>query len=201
MEHDEASPTSAEIGRLATKLSGLIDRPIVLVGMMGVGKTTVGRKLAALLGLPFLDADDEIERAAQMSIPEIFAGFGEAYFRSGERRVIARLVGDSIGEGNAPVRSVLATGGGAFVDPDTRALILRRAIPVWLDSDVDTLVARVGRKGNRPLLRTGDPREILTRLKAERQSAYAEAPIHITSGNQPHQVTALAILKAIDAWL
>ncbi|MFM9936770.1 MAG: shikimate kinase [Novosphingobium sp.] len=198
MEHDHASPssawpTSAWLNRLAQR----IDRPIVLVGMMGVGKTTVGRKLAGLLGLPFLDADDEIERAAHMPIPEIFATYGEAYFRSGERRVIARLVG----EGDAPARGVLATGGGAFVDPDTRALILARAIAVWLDSDVDTLVARVGRKGNRPLLRTGDPREILTRLRNERQGAYAEAPIHITSGNQPHQATALAIVKAIDAWL
>jgi len=90
---------------------------------------------------------------------------------------------------------------GAFVDPETRALILKRTIAVWLDSDVETLVARVGRKGNRPLLRTGDPREILTRLKAERGPAYAEAPIHVTSGNQPHQATAITILKAIDAWL
>jgi len=193
MEHDDASFSPNLAGRLADRL----DRSIVLVGMMGVGKTTVGRKLAAMLDLPFLDADDEIERAAQMSIPEIFASYGEAYFRSGERRVIARLVG----EGGGAARRVLATGGGAFVDPDTRALILDRAIAVWLDSDVDTLVARVGRKGNRPLLRTGDPREIITRLKAERQSAYAEAPIHVTSGNQPHQATVLAILKAIDAWL
>ena len=201
MEHDDPSPTSAEIGRIAAKLSGRIDRPIVLVGMMGVGKTTVGRKLAAMLGLPFADADDEIERAAQMSIPEIFASFGEAYFRSGERRVIARLIGDGVVKGHDQMCGVLATGGGAFVDPDTRTLILNRAIAVWLDSDVDTLVARVGRKGNRPLLRTGDPREIITRLRNERQQAYSEAPIHIISGNQPHQATALVILKAIDAWL
>ena len=119
--------------------------------------------------------------------------------------MIARLVGEgggqSEGHTDQRARRVLATGGGAFVDPDTRALILDRAIAVWLDSDVDTLVARVGRKGNRPLLRTGDPREIITRLKAERESAYAQAPIHVTSGNQPHQATVLAILKAIDAWL
>ena len=199
MEHDDAPPSAEPLASPAW-ISGLarrIDKPIVLVGMMGVGKTTVGRKLAGALGLPFLDADEEIERAAQMSIPEIFAGFGEAYFRSGERRVIARLVG----EGKAPSRGILATGGGAFVDPDTRELILSRAIAVWLDSDVETLLARVGRKGNRPLLKTGDPREILTRLKAERESAYAQAPIHITSGNQPHQATVIAILKAIDAWL
>ena len=96
---------------------------------------------------------------------------------------------------------MLATGGGAFADPETRALILKRAIAIWLDSDVDTLVARVGRKGNRPLLKTGNPREILARLKAERGPAYAEAPIHVTSGNQPHQATVVTILKAIDAWL
>ncbi len=193
MEHEDPAFSTAAIQRLAAR----IDRPIVLVGMMGVGKTTVGRKLAAMLGLPFCDADEEIEKAAQMSIPEIFAQFGEAYFRSGERRVIARLVG----EDGAPVRRILATGGGAFVDPETRALILSRAVAVWLDSDIDTLMARVGRKSNRPLLQTGDPREILTRLKAERAPAYAEAPIQVMSGNQPHQSTAITILKAIDAWL
>ncbi len=193
MEHENATPSSEWIARLAERIDG----PIVLVGMMGVGKTTVGRKLAGMLGWPFRDADDEIERAAQMSIPEIFATYGEPYFRSGERRVIARLVG----EAGATSGQVLATGGGAFADPETRALILRRAVAVWLDSDVETLMARVGRKSTRPLLRSGNPREILTRLKAERQSAYAEAPIHITSGNQPHHTTALAILKAIDAWL
>lgn len=193
MEHDDPAFPTAAIQRLAAR----IDRPIVLVGMMGVGKTTVGRRLAAMLNVPFCDADEEIEKAAHMSIPEIFAQFGEPYFRSGERRVIARLVG----EDGAPQRRVLATGGGAFVDPETRALILERAIAVWLDSDVETLVARVGRKGNRPLLKTGNPREILTRLKAERAPAYAQAPIHVTSGNQPHQATAITILKAIDAWL
>lgn len=193
MEHDDPALSADAVQRLAAR----IDRPIVLVGMMGVGKTTVGRRLAAMLNVPFCDADEEIEKAAQMSIPEIFAQFGEPYFRSGERRVIARLVG----EDGTPERRVLATGGGAFVDPETRALILKRAIAVWLDSDVDTLVARVGRKGNRPLLKTGNPREILTRLKAERGPAYAEAPIHVTSGNQPHQATAMTILKAIDAWL
>lgn len=193
MEHDDPAFSAAAVQRLAAR----IDRPIVLVGMMGVGKTTVGRKLATMLNVPFCDADEEIEKAAQMSIAEIFAQFGEPYFRSGERRVIARLVG----EDGAPVRRVLATGGGAFLDPETRALILQRAIAVWLDSDLDTLVMRVGRKSNRPLLKNGNPREILARLKAERGPAYAEAPIHVKSGNQPHQATALTILKAIDAWL
>jgi shikimate kinase len=193
MEHDTQTLSSAEVARIAAR----IDRPVVLVGMMGVGKTTVGRKLAMLLDLPFVDADEEIERAAQMSIPEIFAQYGEPYFRSGERRVIGRLVG----AGSRADRKVLATGGGAFVDPETRGLILDRAVSVWLDSDVDTLMERVGRKDNRPLLKQGDPREILTRLREERRPFYQQAAIHITSGHAPHQVTAHKILKAIDEWL
>ncbi|WP_309622736.1 shikimate kinase [Novosphingobium sp.] len=186
MEH-ALSP--AEIEALARR----IDRPLVLVGMMGVGKTSVGRRLANALHLPFIDADEEIERAAQMSIAEIFAQFGESYFRDGERRVIARLI-------QGPCR-VIATGGGAFINPETRALILKQAIAVWLDSDVEVLVERVGRKNSRPLLQGGNPREILTRLKAERQSAYAEAPIHVTSGNVPHHRTVEVILKGIEQWL
>lgn len=186
MEHT-LSPS--EIEGLARR----IDRSVVLVGMMGVGKTSVGKRLAAVLHLPFVDADAEIERAAQMSIPEIFEKFGEPYFRDGERRVIARLV-------EGPQR-VIATGGGAFVNAETRALILNEAIAVWLDSDVDVLLERVGRKDNRPLLKQGDPREILTRLKAERESAYAQAPIHVKSGNVPHSRTVSAILEGIDRWL
>lgn len=174
-------------------LAQRIDRPIVLVGMMGVGKTSVGRRLAALLQLPFIDADDEIVQAAQMSIAEMFEQYGEAYFRNGERRVIARLV-----EGG---RGVIATGGGAFVNPDTRAMILAKGIAVWLDSDIDALIERVGRNSNRPLLRGGDPREILTRLKAERESAYAQAPIHVKSGQGPHSRAVHQVLKELDAWL
>jgi shikimate kinase len=174
-------------------LAARIDRPVVLVGMMGVGKSTVGRKLAQLLGLPFADADDEIETAAQMSVSEIFASYGEAYFRDGERRVIARLL-----EGS-PI--VLATGGGAFVQPDTRELILERGIAVWLDSDVKTLVDRVTRKDTRPLLRDGDPAEIVARLKAEREPAYSEAPIKIMSNAGPHSEAVNRILQALDQWL
>lgn len=197
MEHDDERLNPAENAALARRLSQLLDRPIVLVGMMGVGKSSVGRRLGALLGLPFVDADDAIEDAAQMSIPEIFATHGEAYFRDGERRVIRRL----IAEGAAGKPMIIATGGGAFVNPETRALILDKAIAVWLDSDVDTLLQRVGRKDNRPLLRTGDPREILTRLKAEREAAYAEAPVHVQSGNQPHGQTLAAVMKGIIEWL
>ena len=193
MDQDSAPLSMAEIARIGRR----IDRPVVLVGMMGVGKTTVGRKLASLLDVPFIDADEEIERAAQMPIPEIFATYGEPYFRSGERRVIARLL-----DGPAATRrKILATGGGAFIDAETRALILDKAVSIWLDSDIDTLVERVGRKDNRPLLRGGNPREILTRLRNERRGAYEQAAIHITSGNVPHALTAGRILKAIDAWL
>ena len=191
------SPADAISTDAVARIAARITRPVVLVGMMGVGKTTVGRKLAAMIDAPFIDADEEIERAAQMTSPEIFAAYGEPYFRDGERRVIARLVG----AGGEVDRKVLATGGGAFVDPVTRGLILDRGISVWLDSDVDTLVERVGRKNNRPLLRDGNPREILARLRDERRPAYEQAAIHITSGQQPHQITAMKILKAIDEWL
>jgi shikimate kinase len=191
MELDDSTLSAAEIEALARR----IDRPVVLVGMMGVGKTSIGRKLAALLHAPFVDADEEIERAAQMTISEIFAQFGEDYFRDGERRVIARLI-DGPG-----TRRVIATGGGAFVNPETRALILDKAIAVWLDSDVEVLVERVGRKDTRPLLRQGDPREILTRLKAEREPAYSQAPIHVKSGFGPQSRTVGKVLKGISEWL
>ena len=189
MTIDAPSLSDAEIRRLVERL----DRPVVLVGMMGVGKSTVGRKLATLLHLNFCDADDAIEEAAQMSVSEIFERFGEDYFRDGERRVIARLI-----DGGP---AVIATGGGAFVQEDTRALILERGIAVWLDADVDTLLDRVRRKDTRPLLRDGDPREIITRLKAAREPAYAEAPIHVASGGGPHGDTVARIVQELDQWL
>ena len=172
-----------------------IDRPLVLVGMMGVGKSTVGRKLAAALGMHFTDADDEIAEAANMSIPEIFEQFGEAYFRDGERRVIARLL-----EGDG-CDCVIATGGGAFVQDETRALILERAIAIWLDSDVETLVERVSRNDRRPLLQGGDTREIVVRMKAEREPSYAQAPIHIARDAGPHARAVGRILEELDKWL
>lgn len=174
-------------------IAARITRPVVLVGLMGVGKSTVGRKLASLLARDFVDADEAIVEAAQRSIPEIFETFGEPYFRDGERRVIARLMDKAHG--------VIATGGGAFVDPSTRALILERAIAVWIDCDVETLVERTARRGNRPLLKTGDPHEILTRLAQERAPFYAQAHIRIVSENGPHADTARAIIEAIDQWL
>lgn len=191
MDVEAASLSAGEIAAIGRR----IDRPLVLVGLMGCGKSTLGRKLAGLLGFEFVDADDEIERAARMTIPEIFETYGEDGFRDGERRVIARLIEQ------AGARMVIATGGGAFVDPRTRALILERAIAIWLDCDVDTLLERVSRKDSRPLLRQGDPREILTRLGAERRPAYAEAPIRVESSATPHQRTLVAILRALDEFL
>lgn len=180
-------------------LTRRIDRPIVLVGMMGVGKSSVGKRLATLLECPFVDADEEIERSAQMTIPEIFETFGESYFRDGERRVIARLISES--SGTAGGRVVIATGGGAFCNPVTRALVLNKAIAVWLDSDIDTLVERTARKDNRPLLKQGDPRETLVRLRREREPYYAQAPIHVLSGNGPHIHTINKVLQGISQWL
>jgi len=189
MSDENIHISDAEIAAIARR----IDRPIVLVGLMGAGKSTVGRRLASLVGRDFADADDEIERAAQLSVADIFARFGEPHFRDGERRVIARLIEERHG--------VIATGGGAFCDPGTRALILEQAIAVWIDCDVDTLVERTSRKNNRPLLANGNPREILTRLKAERDPYYSQAPIKVAGRDTPHLETALNILEAIDRWL
>ena len=182
-------PAPADLAGIAARIT----RPVVLVGLMGVGKTTVGRRLASLLRRDFVDADEAIVEAAQLSIPEIFEQFGEPYFRDGERRVIARLIEEGHG--------VIATGGGAFVDPSTRALILERAIAVWIDADIDTLVERTARRNTRPLLKNGNPKDILTRLAAERAPFYAEAPIRVLSENGPHADTARAIIEAIDQWL
>ena len=195
MTIEPSSPNDDTIRDLATRLQTRIDRPVVLVGMMGVGKTSVGRRLAHALQLPFTDADEEIERAARMSVSEVFGRYGEAYFRDGERRVIARLLAD----GCPP--SVIATGGGAFVNEATRALILERGLAVWLDSDLDTLVERTGRKDNRPLLRNGDPREILGRLREERAPHYAQAPIQVLSAPGPHTQTLNRVLQGIAQWL
>ncbi len=166
-------------------------RPVTLIGLMGVGKTTIGRRLAARLDLPFIDADSEIEIASGMAVAEIFERFGEAHFRDGERRVIARLID------GAP--KVIATGGGAFIDADTRALILARTLAVWLDADVATLVERVRRRDTRPLLKGKDPAEVLAALAAARNPIYAEAPIHIGSRRGPHGETVDTIIAALAA--
>lgn len=169
-----------------------LDRPVVMVGMMGAGKSAIGRRLAHRLGLPFVDADAEIERAAGATIADIFEKHGEAAFRDGERRVIARLLDGPIG--------VLATGGGAFMDGETRARIKRRAISVWLKADLETLVERVSRRGHRPLLRNGDPREVLTRLMAQRDPFYAEADITVETGHAPAAATVERVVEALAAF-
>ena len=186
-----ASPSLS--GDAIAAVARKLDRPVVLVGLMGAGKSTVGRKLAGLLGTDFVDADEEIERAAAMTVGEIFERFGEPYFRDGERRVIARLIDERHG--------VVATGGGAFVNSETRALVLAKAIAVWIDADVPTLVERTARRGTRPLLKTGDPAEILARLQAERAPCYSEAPIRVSSMDGPHAETAREIIEALDRWL
>ncbi|MCB2107520.1 MAG: shikimate kinase [Rhodobacteraceae bacterium] len=168
-----------------------LDRTIVVVGLMGAGKSSIGRRLATALGVPFVDADAEIERAAGLTVAEIFEKYGEEYFRDGERRVIRRLLDGT--------PKILATGGGAFTfcNTETRQLILDKAISVWLDSDIDTLVERTSRKDNRPLLKQGDPREILAKLREERRPAYSQAQIHVLSGNGPHSRVVNKILKGI----
>ncbi|AJR24840.1 MULTISPECIES: shikimate kinase [Sphingobium] len=166
--------------------------PIVLVGMMGVGKSTVGRRLAARLGVGFVDADEEIEKAAGMTITEMFERYGEAYFRDGERRVIARLM-----DGEP---KVIATGGGAFMQEETRALILEHALAIWLNADIDTLVDRVSRREGRPLLKGKDPRVVLTELAAIRNPVYALCPIHVKSAAAPHDVAVDSIMEQLSQW-
>jgi shikimate kinase len=168
-------------------------RPLVLIGMMGAGKTTVGRRLAHRLGRHFVDSDEEIEKAANMTIPEIFESHGEAEFRSGEARVIARLLRDA--------HIVLGTGGGAWINPDTRALIKEGALTVWIKADLDLLYARVSRRSNRPLLRTANPRETLAALIEARYPIYAEADITVVSRDVPQDQVAEDIIAATLAHL
>lgn len=168
-------------------------KTIALVGLMGVGKSSIGRRLGLALNLPFVDADTEVEAAAGRSIPEIFAAYGEPAFRDGERRVIARLL-----EGEP---HVLATGGGAFVNDETRALIKAKAISIWLKADLEVLARRVGRKDNRPLVRDRDPLEVLQEQAKVRYPFYAEADLTVQTGDTPHQEAVNAILEALRAHL
>ncbi len=162
----------------------------MLVGLMGAGKTNIGRRLATRLQLPFVDADSEIEAAAGETIPEIFENRGEAAFREGERRVIARLL-------EGPVQ-VLATGGGAYMDAQTRALISERSISVWLRAELEVLVQRVARRSNRPLLKQGDPREVLSQLIERRYPVYAEADIVVDSIEGPPELTLARVVDALQ---
>lgn len=170
-----------------------LPRTVALVGLMGAGKSAIGRRLAQRLGLPFVDADDEIEHAAGCTIGEFFEKYGEAEFRAGERRVIARLLDE-------PPR-VLSTGGGAYMDAETRALMRVKAVTVWLRADLDVLYDRVRRRGHRPLLRQGDPKEILGKLMTQRYPIYAEADIVVDSTAQPADRTTEQVIEALQAHL
>src|SRR5262252_1893764 len=175
--HD--APLAAALGR----------RSIVLIGMMGAGKSSIGRRLAARLGIPFADADAEIEEAAGMSIADIFEAHGEPYFRAGEARVIARLLE------HGP--QVLATGGGAFMNRDTRTLIRAKAVSVWLKAELEVLMKRIKRRGDRPLLKNDDPAATLTALIAQRYPVYAEADVTVHSRDVPHETIVDEIVAAL----
>ncbi len=168
-------------------------RSIVLVGMMGAGKSSVGRRLAARLGIPFVDADAEIEIAAGMAIAEIFEQHGEPYFRAGEARVIARLLESG--------PQVLATGGGAFINPDTRAAIGQKGVSIWLKAELDVLMRRVKRRADRPLLQTEDPAATLKKLMADRYPIYAQADMTVQSRDIPHEKIVEEILESLTAYL
>jgi len=165
-------------------------KSIVLVGLMGAGKSTVGRRLAAALGRPFVDADSEIEKAAGQSVADIFETYGEEAFRSGERRVIARLLGEG------PV--VLATGGGAFMDEETRKLVKQHAVSIWLRADIEVLMKRVSKRDTRPLLRVEDPRKVMEQLIKERYPFYEQADIEIESEDGPHESTVRRAITALE---
>ncbi|HUH78192.1 MAG TPA: shikimate kinase [Devosia sp.] len=190
MNRPDAASRQARAELLVARLKG---RPLVLVGMMGAGKTTVGRRLAARLNRQFLDSDEEIEKAAQMSIPEIFAQRGEPEFRAGEMRVISRVLKE--------VDIVLATGGGAFVNHETRALMKAEGITVWLKAEIDILFERVSRRSNRPLLKTANPRATLEKLIEERYPIYAEADVTVLSRDVPQEAVASDIVEAVLAYL
>ena len=168
-------------------------RPIVLVGMMGAGKTTVGRRLATRLGRHFVDSDEEVEKAAGMSIEEIFASRGEADFRAGEQRVIARLLKDQ--------DLVLGTGGGAFINAETRTLVKASAVSVWIKADFELLFQRVQRRSNRPLLKTANPRETLKGLIDKRYPVYAEADVTVVSKDVPQDQVASEVIDALLDYL
>lgn len=170
-------------------ISRRLSRPIVLVGLMGAGKSCVGRRLAARLGIPFVDADAEFEAAAGCTISDFFAKYGEPAFREGERKVIARLM-------EGPL-CVLATGGGAFCDAETRARIQDGALSVWIRADLDLLVKRTSGRDHRPLLKTGDPREILSRLMDARYPLYALADITVDTTDEPPEVTVAKVLDEL----
>ena len=173
-----------------TDLAKRLDRPIVLVGLMGVGKSTVGRRLAKRLALPFVDSDSEIEDAVGLPAGELFERYGEEDYRDGERRLVARLVDGQV--------RVISTGGGVFVDPRTRQLLNERTITVWLDAPIDVLAERTARRDTRPLLKTDDPKKTLEELAEVERKAYAEAHLHVRSGDGAHKDVVEAIVRAVS---
>jgi shikimate kinase len=190
---ETASPVGAGASHDAAIATALGKRSVVLVGMMGAGKSTIGRRLSARLRLPFLDADTEIEAAAGMSIPDIFEIHGEPYFRDGEARVIARLL-----DGGP---AVLATGGGAFIREETRDRIRAKAVSIWLKADADVIMRRVKRRADRPLLQTADPAATVGRLIEQREPVYRHADLTIASRDVPHEKIVDECIEALQAWL
>ena len=198
MSRPEARARGARAKERASDADGSIrarlgSRSIVLVGLMGAGKSTVGRRLASKLGLPFRDADHEIEAAAGMSIPDIFSIYGEGYFRDGERRVIARLLQEG------PL--VLATGGGAFMSEETRSKVAQHGVSVWLRADLEVLMRRVRKRTNRPLLQNPDPEGTMRRLIEIRHPVYALADLTVESHEAPHDRVVNEIIRSLGEWL
>ena len=189
-EVTSTAPAGIDVKRLREALGA---RTIVLVGLMGAGKSTIGKRLATRLNLPFVDADTEIEKAADLTIPEIFARHGEAYFRAGEVRVVARILESG--------PQILATGGGAYMNPETRARIAERGISVWLKADLDVLMKRVRRRNDRPLLKADDPEAVLRRLMDERYPVYAEASVTVMSREAAHDEIVDDVLRELTAFL
>ncbi|MYZ50076.1 shikimate kinase [Propylenella binzhouense] len=192
-ENEQVELSAADIDQATRIAADLRGRSIVLVGMMGAGKTSVGRRLAAALHLPFVDADAEIESAANLTIPEIFATMGEEKFRDGERRVIARLLGDG--------PKVIATGGGAFMAAETRRAVRANGISVWLKAELPILMDRVRKKSNRPLLQHADPEEVMRSLLAVREPVYAEADLMVVSNDGPHQAVVADLVARLERFL
>ena len=190
---ETASPAPASLVHDAEIASALGKRCVVLIGMMGAGKSTIGRRIAARLRLPFVDADTEIETAAGMSIPDIFETHGEPHFRDGEARVIARLLD------NGP--AVVATGGGAFMREETRGRVRDKAVSIWLKADAEVIMKRVRRRSDRPLLQNADPEATVSRLLGEREPIYGTADLTILSRDVPHDKIVDECMDALHAWL
>lgn len=185
---------ATEMAELVERVrAGIGTKTLVLVGLMGAGKTSVGRKLAQTLQLPFADSDHEIENVSRMTVPELFEAYGEVEFRALEQRVVTRLVADG--------PAVIGTGGGAFMNADTRAAIRANGISIWLKADLDTLMERVARRQNRPLLKASDPRAVMRKLMEDRYPVYGEADVTIVSRDARHATIAAEIIKAVDGKL